>query len=415
MEEFLLLGLLLILSGFFSGSETALVALSHSRVKGMLKDDRPGAQVLYKLKSNTTRMLIGILIGNNIVNIAASSLATIIATEKLGHFGPGIAVGLLTFFILIFGEITPKSLAASNAERLSLIVAPLILGFIWLTFPLVWMFEKFTLWIHHITAMEGEPTVTESELISMVEYGEKEGTIETEERQIIQRVFEFNDLQVEDVMTPRHQVFTLNGHLTVKEALNDIVNSNYSRIPLFGKKPDEIDKIVHLRDVLVNISKGNEEALLRDIASEPIFSPLNQPLDDLITILRCKKQHLSIVVDEYGSLLGVVSLEDLLEELVGEIYDESDATPDDFMSISEKKIVVDGDVELRVIEEFFSIELSGKPTDVVSWWILQHLERIPEIDEKFTLENLDVTVQDATSSRINKVIISYPEAPDGAA
>jgi CBS domain containing-hemolysin-like protein len=279
----------------------------------------------------------------------------------------------------------------------------------WLIFPLVWLFEKFILFIHRITGIEGDPTVTESELISMVYHGEKEGTIESGERKIIERVFGLNDLHVEDVMTPRHQVFTLNGKAQVGEVLFDVVNSRYSRIPLYMEKPNEIEKVVHLRDLLHSIAKNEMTTCLYDIAYDPVFSPLNQPLDDLITILRKKKKHLAVVVDEYGSSQGVVTLEDLVEELVGEIYDESDeAREDNIVHLSEKKIVVDGDVELRVIEEFFSIDLSGKPTDAVSWWILQHIERIPQRDEKFILENLEVFVQEASSSHIEQVIISIP-------
>ena len=231
--EIISLLLLLILSGVFSGSETALVDLSIGRVEGLLKEGRPGSKALYELKKDPSRMLTAILIGNNIVNITASVLATVIATKYFGDAGPGIAVGALTIFILIFGEITPKSLATRYAERISLFIAPQLLLFLRIIYPLVWIFGKFTYWVHRLTGSSKDPTVTELELISMLGHGEQEGTIEATEREIIERVFEFNDLKVRDVMTPHNDVFSLDEELTVVAALPKVAEQTYSRIPLY--------------------------------------------------------------------------------------------------------------------------------------------------------------------------------------
>jgi putative hemolysin len=417
VNEFLVLLILLVFSGLFSGSETALVTLSKGRVEALLKEGRGGAQALFQLKRDPSRMLITILIGNNLANIAASSIATVIATEWFGRFGPSIAVAVLTVVILIFGEITPKSLATRYAERISLAIAPFMFGFMRLITPLVWVFGEFTTWIHRITGVKGDPTVTESELVRLVWHGEEEGIIDHNEREIIERVFEFNDLEVRDVMTPRNQVFALEGNQTIAEVLPQLKGVNFSRIPIFNQRPDEIHWVAYKREILEAAAYRKSEIRLNEIAHEPLFVPQNQPIDELLANLRSKKRHLAIVVDEYGIVQGIVTLEDLLEELVGEIYDENDEIRDGLSKLSKNKISVDGTLELRVVEDFFEIELSGKPTDSVSLWILSHMERLPAQGEQFNLEGLSVTVARATSHRILQVIIQgpakTPEQPEG--
>lgn len=410
MNELLLLVFLLILSGVFSGSETALVALSMARAEALRRAGRPGAKALYQLKSDSSRMLITILIGNNVVNISSSALATVIATEYLGDLGPGIAVGVLTFLILIFGEITPKSLATRYAERISLTIATPMLVFMRLIFPFVWLFSQLTNWFHSSLGSPADPTVTESELITMVEHGEEEGTIEAEERQLIERVFTLGDLMVEDVMTSRGQVFSLSETLTLEEALPQIIHESYSRIPVYRDQPDDIHSILFLRDVLHAVVHGNLKQPIAKLGRKPLFAPRNQPINELITQLRRKKQHLAVVVDEHGWMQGVVSLEDLLEELVGEIYDESDEMPDEAMELPGGALAVDGTTELRVVEAFFQIDLPGKPTDSVNRWLLEHTERIPEEGEQFVINDLEVAVQSASSRRVEQIIIRQIQA-----
>jgi len=223
MDDIIFLLVLLILSGFFSGSETALTSLSIVRVDAFVREGRSGAQALQELKANTNRMLITILIGNNLVNIGASVMATILATEAFGHLGPGLAVGVLTILILIFGEITPKTIAVRYAGRISLIVAPPLLLLTKLVLPLVWILERLTILIQSLIKGTTDPTVTESELISMAEHGADEGTIERDEKKMIERIFAFNDLRARDVMIPKHKLFALDCEQTIGEALRKIV------------------------------------------------------------------------------------------------------------------------------------------------------------------------------------------------
>ena len=410
MNEVAVLLILLIFSGVFSGSETALIALSMARVEGLLNEGRGGASALYQLKKDPSAMLTTILIGNNLVNIGASALATVIATREFGSAGPGIAVGVLTLFILVFGEITPKSLATRYSERISLFIAFPLLTFMRLIYPLVWFFGKFTTWIHHLTGGTSDPTITESELIGMLGYGVEEGAIEHNERNIIERVFAFNDLKVRDVMTPKGKIFALDESLTVAEALPVVSRERYSRIPLFAGQNDNYTKVLYMRDLLRASANGQQEERLCNIAHTPLFVSQYQAIDDLFAMLRRRNRVFSIVVDEYGDVRGIVSLEDLLEELVGEIYDESDVEPLEVDSISGNEILAEGATELRVVEDFFGLELPGKPTDTVSLWILNHTEYIPSVNETFIIDNLEASIVEASDRSIDQVKIRRPVA-----
>ena len=405
MGEFITLVVLLILSGVFSGSETALVALSMGRVESLVKEGRISSAALYRLKKDPSQMLTTILIGNNLVNIAASALATVIATREFGSAGPGIAVGLLTFFILVFGEITPKSLATRYPERISLFIAMPLLAFMRLIYPLVWMFSKFTTWVYHLTGGKEEPTVTESELISMLGYGVQEGEIEHGEKEIIERVFSFNDLTVRDVMTPMRDVFSLDGRQTVAEVLPVVIQKPFSRIPLINKETNHFYKLLHLRDLLKASANECGDELIENIAHEPLYVPQYLAIDDLFAKFRRRSRIFAIVVDEFGDERGIVTLEDLMEELFGEIYDESDITPKAAERISEHELVIEGSAELRIIESLFEMDLPGKPTDTVGLWVLSHTEKIPKIDEIFIIDDLEVKIFDATSRSIEQVSV----------
>lgn len=406
MGEFIILVVLLMLSGVFSGSETALVALSMGRVEALVKEGRIGSPALYRLKKDPSQMLTTILIGNNLVNIAASALATVIATREFGSVGPGIAVGLLTFFILVFGEITPKSLATRYPERISLFIAMPLLAFMRLMYPLVWMFSKFTTWVYHLTGGKEEPTVTESELISMLGYGVQEGEIEHDEKEIIERVFSFNDLTVRDVMTPMRDVFSLDGRQTVAEVLPVVIQQPFSRIPLINKETNHLYKTLHLRDLLKASANECDDELVESIAHEPLYVPQYLGIDDLFAKFRRRSRIFAIVVDEFGEERGIVTLEDLMEELVGEIYDESDITPKAVERVSENEIVLGGSAELRIIESMFELDLPGKPTDTVGLWILSHTEKIPKVDETFIIDGLKVKILHATNRSIEQVSVS---------
>ncbi len=399
---------LLLLSGFFSGSETALTTLSMARVEAFVKEGRSGARALQELKTNTNRMLISILIGNNLVNIGASAMATVLATEIFGRLGPGLAVGVLTLVVLVFGEITPKTFAARYSGRISLLVAFPLLIFTRVSLPLVWILEKLTLYLQSLTKVATDPTVTESELISMAEYGAEEGTIERDDQEMIERIFAFNNLRAKDVMIPIHKVFTLDGNLTIGGALPQIAAHPYTRIPLHSGDSNTFKRVIYLRDVLKEVVKGHKKKLLKKVSHEsPLFVPLNQPLEPLFSTLRGDERRLVMVVDEFGAAQGMFTLEDMLEELVGEIHDEIDKQHQIY-EVRKGELIVKGTEELRTIEEHLSVYLSGKSTDTVNRWILDHVEHIPNSGEQFIIDGLEVLIKKASSRRIRKVCLTCP-------
>jgi CBS domain containing-hemolysin-like protein len=278
-------------------------------------------------------------------------------------------------------------------------------------YPLVWMFSKFTTWVYHLTGGKEEPTVTESELISMLGFGVQEGEIEHDERDIIERVFGFNDLTVRDVMTPMRDVFSLDGRQTVADVLPIVIKKPYSRIPLLNRETNQFYKLLHLRDLLEASANECHDKPIESIAHEPLYVPQYLAIDELFAKFRRNKRIFAIVVDEFGDERGIVTLEDLMEELVGEIYDESDITPKAVEQISENEIVIEGSAELRIIESMFEMDLPGKPTDTVGLWILSHTEKIPEIGEIFIIDDLEVKILQATSRSIEQVSVRRTAEP----
>jgi CBS domain containing-hemolysin-like protein len=273
--------------------------------------------------------------------------------------------------------------------------------------PLVWAFGHFTSWVHRLSGGQEEPTVTESELIGMLGHGVEEGEIESGEREIIERVFAFNDLKVLDVMTPKGRLFVLDGALSVAEALPLVTDQPYSRIPVYEENPDNIVKVIYLRDLLNATASQQLDVRIGSIAHQPLFVSQYQSLDELFNTFRRHHRHFSIVVDEYGDVRGAATLEDLMEELLGEIYDESDVTPPSLEEGSEDEITVDGSTELRVVERYFDTEIPGKPTDTVSLWVLQKIKAIPAPGETFSIDGLEVSIDEATHRSIDKVHIRF--------
>lgn len=407
-EAFLLL-IMLALSAFFSGSETALTSLSRARTESLLAERRLGAKALHRMKSNLNRTLVIILIGNNLVNTGAATLATVVATEHFGHLGPGLAVGAITLLLLIFGEITPKTYASRYAIVVALFSAtPLeVLGRA--LFPLVWALEKFIHWMQSLTSPPKDPTVTESELIALAAHGTKEGSIEAGEHMMIRRIFDFSTLRASDIMVHRHQIFSLDGNRSIGDALGEIIASTHYRIPLHSGNPEEINHVITLQMVLSEMAQGNLDKLLKDAGRDPLFVPPNQPVDSLLNILKADKERLMVVVNEFGALLGIFTLEDILEELVGDIYDDKEAPSQEqaqFTKSGGSELLVDGTTELRVLEAHFAQELTGKPYDSANLWIISHLERIPAVGEDIVVDGLEVKIERASRRRIHEVRIS---------
>lgn len=418
MFEAFLLVFFLLFSAFFSGSETAITSISRARVEALLAERRFGSKALHRMKGNLNRTLVIILIGNNLVNTGAATLATVVATEHFGHLGPGLAVGVITLLLLVFGEITPKTFGSRYAIAVALLAAaPLeLLGKLLL--PLVWALERLIQWMHGLTDPPRDPTVTDTELIAMAEHGTQEGSIEAGEHQMIRRIFDFSTLRAGDIMVHRHEVFSLDGNRTIGEALGDITAQSHYRIPLYTSSPEEISRVVTLPEILRELAQGNLQKSLNEVGSDPIFVPPNQPVDGLLEALRANKDQLIVVVNEFGGLLGIFTLEDILEELVGEIYDDEEAARDE-LGVPPKpagsELLLEGNTELRIIEAHFAQDFAGKPYDSVNLWIIRSLERIPSPGETFVIEGLEVRIERASRRRIHEVRIGRPAAVESGA
>ena len=418
MFEAFLLVVFLLFSAFFSGSETAITSISRARVEALLAERRFGSKALHRMKGNLNRTLVIILIGNNLVNTGAATLATVVATEHFGHLGPGLAVGVITLLLLVFGEITPKTFGSRYAIAVALLAAaPLeLLGKLLL--PLVWAMEKLIQWMHGLTDPPRDPTVTDTELIAMAEHGTQEGSIEAGEHQMIRRIFDFSTLRAGDIMVHRHEVFSLDGNRTIGEALGDITAQSHYRIPLYTSSPEEISRVVTLPEILREVAQGNLQKTLNEVGSDPIYVPPNQPVDGLLEALRANKDQLIVVVNEFGGLLGIFTLEDILEELVGEIYDDEEAARDE-LGVPPKpagsELLLEGNTELRIIEAHFAQDFAGKPYDSVNLWIIRSLERIPSPGETFVIEGLEVRIERASRRRIHEVRIGRPAAVESGA
>lgn len=322
--QIILLVVLILLSGFFSGSEVALLSVTTVRVRMLVKEKRVGSSALARLKARPRRMIITILIGNNVVNISAASLVAVMTAEKFGSNNLGIAAGVLTLVILIFGEITPKTLASKYSGTIALWVARLIEALYIILYPLVVFLDWLTKIIEGGIKLKQQPPVTEAEIKTMVEYGVEHNVVAPEEQYIINRALAFSDISARNIMIPIEEVFTLEHNEQIKDALPQIIQSGYSRIPIHEGKRENIVGIAMIKDVARELTINSGKKIIKDITVSTTFVPENIRIDYLFKIFQKKRKHMAMVYDSNKRTVGIVTLEDLIEELVGEIVDESD-------------------------------------------------------------------------------------------
>jgi len=382
--EIISLIVLIALSGFFSGLEVALVGIRRSKVRQMLNEKLPGATSLDKLKSNPSRMMASVNLGNNLVNVAATALATDIALKTFESAGLAIAIGVMTFLILIFGEITPKTYCNANAAKIALRYSRVLLAFSYAFYPIVWMFEKITKGIINLTGSTQEPPgLTEEEIKGVIEQGLHDKAIEKQESELVHGALNFDDIIIRSVMTSRTKMFTLNSKMLLFEALPMINKSGFSRIPIYGKNQDEIIGIVNVRDVLKCLEKEEKMISLQQISRKPIFVSQEKKVNDLLKEMQGRKSHMAIVLDEFGGVEGCVTLEDLVEEIVGEIHDETDVTKDSFQREGNSAIITNGDIEIDELNEIFKTSIpQGDDYATLSGLLHEKLRDIPKEGDK---------------------------------
>jgi len=320
----IILIILLTLSGFFSGSEVALLSITTVRVRTYLKEKRKGSAALDRLKAKPRRMIITILIGNNVVNITAAALAMIIATDYFGSAGLGIVTGILTLLILIFGEITPKTLASRYAGPISLLIARPIELLSYILYPLVVLLEGITKFLERAVKFKKHAPITESEIKTMIEYGVEHKVVNPEEQYIINRALAFSDITANKIMIPIRSVFSLDINNNIENSLGKIIDSGYTRIPIYDGEENNIVGIAMVKNVARELINKHGTKLLGDVAAPPLFVPAYIRIDYLFKLFQNRRKHMAIVYGKYKKAVGIVTLEDLIEELVGEIIDESD-------------------------------------------------------------------------------------------
>jgi len=415
LTSLLLLAVLVLLSGFFSGSEIALFSLTEARVRTLAEERRRGSAALTSLKANPEKLLTTILVGNNIVNIGAAAIATALALDTFGSQGVAYATGVMTLVVLVFGEITPKSFAAAHSAEVSLAVAPILLFLSRALFPVVVPFEALTRWLVQRSRRAGVPTVTEGEIREMTAIGLREGAIEEHERQLIERVFRLDRTRAWDVMTPRVEIFAWPADRTLGEIAAELPAVRFSRVPVYEDTVDDITGVLYTRDAFAALIAGQRDLPLGEIAREPFYIPGSLPATQLLSAFQSRRIHLGIVIDEYGGTDGLVTLEDILEELVGEIVDETDVVRQPIVRISRSEILVEGGADLREVNHFFNTSFPQLEHRSINGYVLEELGRVPKPGEEIEREGLIIRVEEATETQVVRARVLRPQPPEPAA
>ncbi|WP_070000800.1 hemolysin family protein [Cellulosilyticum sp. I15G10I2] len=403
--------ILLGFSAFFSASETALMSISKIDVRHMVEQDIKGAKLLSRLLEDPNKMLGAILVGNNLVNIAASSLATVIAIDLFkdtaSGLGIGIATGVMTLLILVFGEITPKSLSNAHAHEVAILVSKPILLLVFLTNPIVKILMGTTHFIIKLfggNADESKPFITADELRTIVTVSHEEGVLEDEEKKMIYNVFDFGDSYAKDVMIPRTDMIAININDTYEDILNLYKEEHFSRMPVYEESQDNIIGILYIKDLIIQSFDPNHfkvNAFLREV----YFVHEYKRIDELFKEMRAQKIGIAIVLDEYGGTSGLVTMEDLIEEIVGDIDDEYDITEDDIIQIDDGEYLVDATCRISEVNEYLSLDITSQEFDSIGGFIIGLLDRFPTEGEQVIYQTTTFIVEETSNNRINKLRI----------
>ncbi|MEK7672687.1 MAG: hemolysin family protein [Patescibacteria group bacterium] len=406
-SQLLLLFGLVLLSAVFSAIEIALISLSKSKIDELVSKNVASARLLKRLKQNPHKLLVTVLIANNVINTGASAYSVIVFTDIFGSSGLGIATGVMTFFILVFGEIAPKSFAHQHAVAVSLWTAKFIYIVQLILYPLVWFFDGVVHIINRFTGTKDVYTVTEGELVAMLNIGAREGTIERQEKELIENVLEFNDIQVEEVMTPRVAVEALDTEMTLEEAVKYSVKNPHTRLPVYEKNLDNIVGILAVKDLLKYYQDYSSNKKLKSLKLlQPLEVPLSKKINKLFREFQRRHMHFAVVIDEYGGTAGIVTMEDLLEEIVGDIIDEFDPNQIPIQVINERNIIAAGDALVEDINDYFKMRFADNERDNISTMITEHLQRFPREGEVIKLERAKVLILEMDNHLVKKVKIT---------
>ena len=398
--QLVLLGVMIIISAFSAMSETALLSLSKFKARHWVEKKRFGAIYVKKLKDNPEILLSTLLITNNLVNTAAAAIATSIALQLFEHNAIGIAVGAATFLILIFGDIVPKSIGNNNNEILAPIVAPVVWNLSIAIYPLTRALEYFLKGINKLIGAKKLPIVTEEELKSIVKASEEEGSIKEIEKKMIGRIFDFDNTTVGDVMTRKKSMVLVSLDMQIRDVLQLPTAKMYSRFPVYEKNRENIIGIVYLKDMLKFVKDNKFDIPVRQIMRKPLFVFSNKKMDTMLRLFQGSKQHMAIVIDEKAHVIGLVTIENILEEIVGEIIDESDRINPSIVQASKNEWVVKGSTEIEEVNAKTGISLKKADYVDLDSFILSTLGRAPKLDDVIQYNNYKILMEDVQGKKV---------------
>ena len=392
----------IIMSAYFSATETAFSTFNRAKLKPLAERGNKKASKVLKLAENYDKLISTILIGNNIVNIALASLSTLVFVNLIGDAGATVSTVVITVLVLIFGEISPKSIAKDCPEKFAMFAAPLI-GFLVKVFtPLNFIFSQWKKLLARMFRIQSDSKMSQEELLTIVEEASQDGGIDSGEGDLLRNAIEFTELRAEDILTHRVDLEGVSVEATKEEIAAAFTETKYSRLLVYKENMDSIVGVIHQKDLYSGT--GLTKKPLKDIIAPAIYIHQFEKISDILKTLQREKSHVAVVVDEYGGTLGIVTMEDILEELVGDIWDEHDEVEEDFRQLSENTYRVDCNVTMDDFCAFFDIRAEYESVSL-SGWIMEQLERVPEKGDRLQIENLDITVNEIGSHRAESVIV----------
>jgi len=402
---------LVVFSAFFSATETAFTSLNRVRLKAKADGGDGRAERTLALAEDYDRLLTTILIGNNVVNIAATTVSTSLFIHLLGDYGPVVSTVVLTAVILVFVEVSPKSLAKERSEAFALFATPIMRFLTVLFTPLAWLFAQWKKLLSHVFRNQSDEGITEEELVTMVEQAETEGGLDRHESELIRSAIEFGDMEVQEILTPRVDIVAVEDTSTMEDVAKALAESGYSRLPVYHEDIDDIVGVIHEKDFHAARYRGQED--LTGLVSPVLYTTGNTKISDLMRILQRKKAHMVVVVDEYGGTEGLCTLEDIVEELVGEIWDEHDEVIEEFKKQPDGSYLIACHAALTDLYDLFALKGECE-ANTVSGWVMEQIGRVPEEGDRFQSDGLDVTVTKVDHRRVLeiKVVVLEKEAEE---
>ena len=402
ITKIVIIAILIFLSGFFSATETAFFSMNKIRIKSLANDGVKRAKKAMKLSDNMDSLLSTILIGNNLVNIATTAIATVLFISLIGEdLGATVATVVITLVVLIFGEITPKSLAKNTPESFAMFSAPILEVLVTVFKPLNWFVQMWQKLVYKFVKTPDDRGVTEEELITMVEEAHNDGEIDQNESELIRNAIEFDDIEVEDIYTSRVDLVAVEIDDSIED-INDQFEKGFSRLPVYQDTIDNIIGTLNQKD-FVEMKKTGQQ--LKNVMTEPIFVVPSMKISELLRTLQSRKSHMAIILDEFGGTVGIVTLEDILEELVGEIWDEHDTVVEPFVCIANDKYKVRSTADLDDMFELFGME-EDIDHSTVGGWVVEEFGKIPRVGEEFVYGPLKVCVSKRDPRRVTEVIVT---------